>query len=313
MYRERTILPGDRIKNEKVMGMEIKNERNYGYGSLGCVRDKIMECEVFKKGIKVNLVIFVFMVVLGCFREKGSMQRSFEGASTPKSESRTGSKEVIPSTVSSITTGSIYFEDTDKIALGHSHTCAVKKDGSLWCWGNNNWGQLGLGNTTYTYSNTPQLVMSGGVREVALGGHHTCAIKKDGSLWCWGGNNHGQLGLEDKISRGKPARVLSGGIKEISFEWIPSDYFCIPLSIRECVQTNPDYPYYLTSNTDYPYYMFSDFPTPTTFAGKLYVETAKVYVINSVDEWNELCKNIPEYQNIINRLCRFFKADHPWN
>jgi alpha-tubulin suppressor-like RCC1 family protein len=81
------------------------------------------------------------------------------------------------------------------VALGDSHTCAIKQDGSLWCWGNNWFGQLGDGTSGWGINkNTPVQIMSSGVSSVALGGYHTCAVKTDGSLWCWGRNNYGQLG-----------------------------------------------------------------------------------------------------------------------
>jgi hypothetical protein len=57
--------------------------------------------------------------------------------------------------------------------------------------GRNDYGQLGDG--TYTRRNTPVQITSG-VSSVPLGGFHTCAVKTDGSLWCWGNNWYGQLG-----------------------------------------------------------------------------------------------------------------------
>ncbi|MCS6799370.1 MAG: RCC1 domain-containing protein, partial [Myxococcota bacterium] len=36
---------------------------------------------------------------------------------------------------------------------------------------------------------------------VEAGGYHTCAVRTDGSLWCWGGNSNGQLGLGDTMNR----------------------------------------------------------------------------------------------------------------
>ena len=99
-----------------------------------------------------------------------------------------------------------------------SFTCAVKTDGSLWCWGENYYGQLGDG--TITQRLTPVMVtgFSSGVAAVATGGEHTCAVKTDGSLWCWGWNQFGQLGDGTKTDRSTPAVSpgLSAGVASVA-------------------------------------------------------------------------------------------------
>ena len=79
------------------------------------------------------------------------------------------------------------------VALGSYHSAAITKDGSLYMWGYNNYGQLGNGSTTYSY--TPVKIMEN-VATVSLGAWHSAAITKDGSLYMWGYNNYGQLGNE---------------------------------------------------------------------------------------------------------------------
>lgn len=73
------------------------------------------------------------------------------------------------------------------------HMCAIKTNGTLWCWGNNSAGQIGNNSTTNAL--TPVQVGTdntwiGG----AVGAETTCAIKADRSLWCWGFNDYGQFG-----------------------------------------------------------------------------------------------------------------------
>lgn len=89
------------------------------------------------------------------------------------------------------------------VYAGSSTAAAIKTDGTLWMWGENWRGQLGnnlegtftrkSGGTAYIYQSTPVQIMSD-VASVSLSPNHTCAIKKDGSLWAWGcakllGNN----------------------------------------------------------------------------------------------------------------------------
>ncbi len=80
------------------------------------------------------------------------------------------------------------------IAAGGRHTCAITAQGGLLCWGDNQYGQLG--NNTQGNSAVPAQVtgMTSGVVAVTLGDRHTCALKDDGSVWCWGNNQYGQLG-----------------------------------------------------------------------------------------------------------------------
>ena len=81
------------------------------------------------------------------------------------------------------------------LALGDGHTCALWSDGRLWCWGRNDRGQLGLGDTT-DRDRPARVEGLTDVRAVAAGRTHTCAITADAALWCWGRNDRGQLSLD---------------------------------------------------------------------------------------------------------------------
>jgi alpha-tubulin suppressor-like RCC1 family protein len=77
------------------------------------------------------------------------------------------------------------------------HTCARISDGSLRCWGNNMYGQLGrgAGSTVATFVPATVVGLEGlSVQHVCAGGGHTCAAIEDGSVRCWGDNQYGQLG-----------------------------------------------------------------------------------------------------------------------
>src|SRR5262249_28447722 len=80
------------------------------------------------------------------------------------------------------------------IAGGNSEfNCALLTDGTVRCWGNNNYGQLGDGTTIE--HNTPVAVVGlTGVAEIAVGSAHVCARVTDGTVRCWGYNGNGQLG-----------------------------------------------------------------------------------------------------------------------
>jgi alpha-tubulin suppressor-like RCC1 family protein len=94
-----------------------------------------------------------------------------------------------------------------QIATGQAHTCALKSDGTLWCWGDNTGGQLGDG--TFTARLTPVQVTALGntVQKIATGGFHTCVIKNDGTPWCWGDNESGQVGDGTFTTRTLPVPI----------------------------------------------------------------------------------------------------------
>jgi alpha-tubulin suppressor-like RCC1 family protein len=84
--------------------------------------------------------------------------------------------------------------DWDTVTAGAYHNCAIKRNGSLWCWGVNSFGQLGNGTSNGTITGIPARVGSGtDWMQVSGGNHHTCGLKKNGTIWCWGNNADLQL------------------------------------------------------------------------------------------------------------------------
>jgi alpha-tubulin suppressor-like RCC1 family protein len=93
------------------------------------------------------------------------------------------------------------------IAGGKLHSLTTKTDGTLWSWGINANGQLGLGNVTY-YSSPKQVgALTTWSKVAASISVHTLAIKTNETLWAWGNNVNGQLGLGDATNRSSPVQV----------------------------------------------------------------------------------------------------------
>ena len=98
-----------------------------------------------------------------------------------------------------------------QVGGGGSYIAAIKTDGTLWTWGNNNNGQLGTNDTTHR--STPVTTFAGGTnwKQVSGGNLYTAAIKTDGTLWTWGRNNLGQLGVNNTDSISTPVTTFAGG------------------------------------------------------------------------------------------------------
>jgi alpha-tubulin suppressor-like RCC1 family protein len=102
---------------------------------------------------------------------------------------------------------------------GANHSMFITSDGSLWTMGENNYGQLGDG--TFSDTNLPQRIVTGGVIAVA-GSGHTLFIKTNGSLWGMGWNYQGQLGDGHPVTVSPPygidlpEQILPGGVTAVS-------------------------------------------------------------------------------------------------
>jgi alpha-tubulin suppressor-like RCC1 family protein len=94
-----------------------------------------------------------------------------------------------------------------KLAAGSlaNHAVGIKSDSTLWTWGRNNAGQLGLADSVER--NVPTQVGSLTWNTAAVGAEFTVAIRSNGTLWAWGKNADGQLGLGDTVDRSAPVQV----------------------------------------------------------------------------------------------------------
>lgn len=95
-----------------------------------------------------------------------------------------------------------------RVTAGMVHSCAIERSGQLFCWGAEGAGHLGLGLHEGARVSVPTQVGSeGNYTQVHASWFHTCALRSNGFLSCWGRNVEGQLGLADSNNRNLPARV----------------------------------------------------------------------------------------------------------
>ena len=103
------------------------------------------------------------------------------------------------------------------VSCGGDFTLCVDYEGFIWSFGENNYGQLGTGNTTNF--NVPQKLLNiPPVHSVSCGYEHTLIITTDQNLWSCGGNDFGQLCHGDKKDRSgkKPQKTSFSNISKIS-------------------------------------------------------------------------------------------------
>lgn len=100
--------------------------------------------------------------------------------------------------------------------------CALLYGGSVRCWGRNTAAGVGVGDGTSEERLTPVAVsgLRDGVRAIAVGSTHACALLQAGTVRCWGSNAHGQLGDGTQVDRLTPVAVAGlGGVRAITAGW----------------------------------------------------------------------------------------------
>jgi alpha-tubulin suppressor-like RCC1 family protein len=93
------------------------------------------------------------------------------------------------------------------ITPGGNHTCALNAAGKAFCWGSNQFGQIGIATPGGLYM-TPQAVTGNPTfTSLSAAMYHTCALNSAGAAFCWGWNIKGQLGDGSNVDRNAPAAV----------------------------------------------------------------------------------------------------------
>ena len=116
------------------------------------------------------------------------------------------------------------------IDTGSEHTCAILDDGTVACWGDNLYGQLGDGGNNDRLSPTQISSVLDSYVAINAGGDHTCTITDDGNVFCWGVNSNGQLGDGTATNQNRPIQSSSLGLGRTaslqyrSFIWTGTPY-----------------------------------------------------------------------------------------
>ena len=106
--------------------------------------------------------------------------------------------------------------DWKQVSRAWDHTGAIKTDGTLWMWGNNETGSLADGTTDNKSSPVQTICGGNNWSQVSCNGYDSttafaAAIKVDGTLWTWGYNGYGQLGDGTTDSKSSPIQTMAGG------------------------------------------------------------------------------------------------------
>lgn len=110
------------------------------------------------------------------------------------------------------------------VATGLEHSCALMAGGSVYCWGRNNYGQLGISTSTSSTSTPTQVSSISNAIAIAAGDDHTCTLLADGTVRCWGRADDGRLGDGEYVSG--YAQVLPTGAR------------ATPVTVKRCSCTN---------------------------------------------------------------------------
>ncbi|HMM12669.1 MAG TPA: hypothetical protein PKE03_11300, partial [Bacteroidales bacterium] len=99
--------------------------------------------------------------------------------------------------------------DWKVVATISYHSLAIRNDGTLWAWGYNQYGQVGNGTDNNNVYTPTQIGTATNWKTVVAGRVHSLAIRNDGTLWAWGRNTYGQLGIGSTTNQNTPTQIGS--------------------------------------------------------------------------------------------------------
>jgi alpha-tubulin suppressor-like RCC1 family protein len=108
------------------------------------------------------------------------------------------------------------------ISAGHAFTCALTTSGVAYCWGNNTYGQLGIGSQVASHRPAKVAIEDVTFQSISAGDTHACAVTSAGAAYCWGRNAGGQLGT-GRTGGGHTAPAAVSG--HLAFRTISAGYY----------------------------------------------------------------------------------------
>jgi hypothetical protein len=115
-----------------------------------------------------------------------------------------------------------------RIAAGVTHSCGIAASGDAYCWGSNDYGELGSGSPMSGRYNKQPTPVDGGIKftEITAGNRHSCGLTSQGAAYCWGSNAGRKLGSPDASFQGTavPTRAAAGYV--FSAIYAAGDHTC---------------------------------------------------------------------------------------
>jgi alpha-tubulin suppressor-like RCC1 family protein len=198
-----------------IRGIEVaESSSGIAYAYTPTAPGPVRQSNVIVSGYEHNCVIKAGFVYCWGYNNHGQLG---DGTTTNATS--------VPSTPVKLADGS-YLKDVVSISAGTYTTCALTVPGAVYCWGSNQYGQLGDGTTTDRLIPTPvttttvangSISFQSGVSAIAVGTHQTCAVK-NGAVYCWGFNSNGQLGDATTVNKSvpTPSLVVTSGVTQIN-------------------------------------------------------------------------------------------------
>lgn len=156
------------------------------------------------------------------------------------------------------TSGVLSGKTAKAISSDYSYTCIIASDDKVYCWGSNTFGQLG--NNSKTDSRVPVAVDTSGalnnktIKSITADVYHACAIDSDNKAYCWGMNDHGELGNGSTASSSVPVAIdMSGALNNKTIKSISGGgyYTCAIASDDNAYCWGSNYSGTLGSNSNY--------------------------------------------------------------
>jgi alpha-tubulin suppressor-like RCC1 family protein len=162
---------------------------NNGSGQLGNGTTTSSATPVQVSGLTSGVKTVVTGAAISCAITDAGALKCWGSNTFGKLGDGSGVSRLVPTSPTGLSSGVI------GVALGGNHSCALTSAGGVKCWGYNNKGQLGTGNTVNAQTPVNVTNLTSGVTAISAGSEHNCALTTAGGIKCWGSNSFGQIGI----------------------------------------------------------------------------------------------------------------------